>query len=118
MDDMQISDEQVLEQLRPKKNKKNRNKQSAFKLRWVKLPMRWIKALRRSTSANTYCLAHIILIEAFRREQVGGEIVLSTAITAMPLSTKARAVDELVKLGLIKVRRNGRQAVRVISIYY
>jgi hypothetical protein len=117
MDDMQISDERMLEQLRPRK-KKNRNKRSAFKLQWVKLPMRWIEALQRSTNASTYHLAHIILIEAFRREQIGGEIVLSTTTTVMSRNRRARAINELVKLGLIKVRRKDGRAVRVISIYY
>jgi DNA-binding IclR family transcriptional regulator len=58
----------------------------------------------------------MILIEAFKREQIGGEIVLSMETTGMPSSTRARAVDELVRLGLIRVKRNGRQAVRVIRL--
>jgi hypothetical protein len=40
---------------------------------------------------------------------------LSTKTTGMPSSTRARAVSELVKLGLIKVKRDGRQAVRIIN---
>ena len=87
-----------------------------FKTRWVKLPLRWAEALRRSKSVNTYQLAHTILFEAFKRDQVGGEIVLSMEVTKLPASSRGRATKELVKLGLIKVRRHGRQAVRVVNI--
>jgi hypothetical protein len=58
------------------------------------------------------------LFEAFKREQVGGEIVLSMEVTGMPHSTRKRATTELVKLGLIKVKRRGQQAVRVVSLLY
>ena len=120
MDDLQISDAQILDRLRPTggkgEKKRHENKRLAFKPQWVKLPARWVKTLRRSKSASTYQLALTILIEAFKREQVGGEIVLSTKTTGMPSSTRARAVRELVKLGLITVKRDGRQAVRIINL--
>jgi hypothetical protein len=61
-------------------------------------------------------LALTIQLEAFKCGQIGGEIILSTETTGMPSSTRARAVDELVKLGLIKVKRNGKHAVRVINL--
>jgi hypothetical protein len=82
----------------------------------VKLPGQWVEALRRSRSANTYRLALTILIEAFKQEHMGGEIVLSRETTEISGSSRARAVEELVTLGLIKIRRNGRQAVRVVNI--
>jgi hypothetical protein len=78
--------------------------------------VRWVEALQQTTSASAYRLALTILIEAFKREQIGGEIVLSMETTGMPGSTRARAVNELVKLKLIRVRRNGRQAIRVINL--
>jgi hypothetical protein len=108
----------VQEQLHPAVKKKRRSKQRKrrFTPRWVKLPRRWLEALRQSRSANTYRLALIVLFEAFRQEQIGGEIVLSKEITGISGSARARAVDELVRLELIKVRRNGRQAIRVINI--
>jgi hypothetical protein len=37
-------------------------------------------------------------------------------ITGMPSSTRARAVRELVKLGFITVKRDGKQAVRIINL--
>ena len=60
---MQITDEQVLERLQPAVKRKSKG---AFKSQWVKLPVKWVEALRRSTSASTYRLALIILIEAFK----------------------------------------------------
>jgi hypothetical protein len=56
------------------------------------------------------------LIEAFKREQVGGEIVLSVQVTGMHRNARARAVAELVRMGLIRVRQEGREAVRVLYI--
>jgi hypothetical protein len=56
------------------------------------------------------------LIEAFKREQVGGEIVLSVHVTGMHRNARARAVAELVQMRLIRVRQEGRGAVRVLYI--
>jgi hypothetical protein len=78
--------------------------------------VRWVEALQRSKSVSTYRLAHTVLIEAFKQELTGGEIVLSAKVTGMPGATRMRAVGELVELGLIKVRKRGNRAVRVIYI--
>jgi hypothetical protein len=56
------------------------------------------------------------LIEAFKREQVGGEIVLSMEVTGMYRNTRAKAVAELVQMKLIRVRREGREAVKVVYL--
>jgi hypothetical protein len=114
MDNLQITDEEALTRLRPAVKRRKRKRR--FKPHWVKLPARWVEVLRQSKSVGTYRLALTILIEAFTREQIGGEIVLSVEATGMSSSTRARAVGELVKLGLIKVRQDGNQAVRVIDM--
>src|SRR5262249_4787727 len=88
-----------------------------FRTQWVKLSRRWANALQQSKSVNTYQLAHTILFEAFKREQIGGEIVLSTAVTGMSRSTRRRAIDELVKLKLIEVQQCGNEAVKVVKIF-
>jgi Fic family protein len=93
-----------------------KKKRKRFKARWVKLTPRWAKALGQTKSVSTYQLAHIILFEAFKCEQTGGEVVLSATVTGMPTSTRKRAIKELVKLKLIKVSQRGNQAVRVVSI--
>jgi Fic family protein len=95
-----------------------KKRRKPFKAQWVKLPRQWVEALRRSKSMGTYQLALAILFEAFKREHCGGEIVLSSAVTKMPRSTRRRATKELVKLGLIKTHKNGSQSPRVSHIYY
>jgi hypothetical protein len=75
----------------PKKRRK------PFKAEWTKLPRHWVEALQQSKSARTIQLAHAILFEAFKREHVGGEIVLSSTVTGMPGETRRRAAHELKK---------------------
>jgi Fic family protein len=113
MDSLQISDKEALKRLQPAVKRKKKRR---FKPHWVKLPARWVEILRQSRSVGTYQLALVILIEAFKREQVGGELVLSSQITGMSRSTRARAIDELVRLGLIRIERDGKRAIRVINI--
>lgn len=96
--------------------RKQREPREPFVAEWVKLPRRWVKALRRTKSAATYQLAHAILFEAFKQDQfgrVGREVVLSSAVTKMPKETRRRATKELVKLGLIEVEQVGCEAPRV-----
>ena len=116
MSGLQITDKEVLERLQPAGAKKKKKSRQRFKPQWVKLPTRWVEALRRSKSASTYQLALTVLLEAFKREYLGEEIVLSMKTTGIPSSTRARAVGELVNLGLITVKRDGRQAVRIINL--
>ena len=93
-------------------------KRAPFKADWVKLPLRWVEALRQSRSASTYQLALAILFEAYKRKHVGGEIVLSNAMVQMPSNTKMRAARELKKFGLIRIKRNGKQQAYRVSILY
>jgi hypothetical protein len=97
-----------------------KQKRKAFEPRFIKVPRHWISALGRSNSANTYRLAMLILIEAFRNKRRNGEVALSTATTGMPRNTKARAARELVDLGLIQLQEDGTGALRarVISDSY
>ena len=91
-------------------------KRKPFEVQWVKLYNYWIERLRHARKVSTVTLAHVILREAFKRQHVGGEIVLSTETTGLSRHVKARAVKELRELGLIETEQNGNQAVRVISI--
>jgi hypothetical protein len=94
---------------------KQKAQRKAFKPEWVKLPLHWIEVLRQCKSVATVQLAHIILVEAFKRHRGGGEIVLSSITTQMPRNTRRRAAKELVKLGLIKLHQSrDDQAYRVI----
>ena len=93
-----------------------KRKRKPFKVDWFKYPAWWIEVLR-DASAGTHLLALIVLAENYRREQIGGDIVLSSAITKMSRPTKMRAVRELVELGLITIARNGKQAVIVSAVH-
>jgi hypothetical protein len=88
-----------------------------FKVQFVKLPDYWIERLERSCSPGTFKLAHRILKEAFKRDQVGGEIVLSTQATGLSRKVRCKATKELIELGLIEIEQNGNQAVRVTNIF-
>jgi len=83
--------------------------------KFVQLPMPWVETLRHSSGA-TYELSITILAEEFKQRQIDGEIVLTAKTTGMSHTTRYRAIDELVKLGLIRVRREGRHAIRVIEL--
>jgi hypothetical protein len=88
-----------------------------FKTKWVKLDQRWAKALRRPPkSVSAYELAHVILFEAFKCKYTGGDIVLSSAVTGMPRETKIPAANRLAELGLIKIVKDGKHALRVTII--
>ena len=93
-----------------------KKKRKPFEVSFVKLPNFWIDRLRHARKVSTITLAHVILREAFKRERVGGEIVLSTEVTRLARQVRARAVKELRELELIETEQNGNQAVRVISI--
>jgi hypothetical protein len=89
-----------------------------FRVEWVKLPLRWVEALRQSKNASTCHLAMALLFEAFKRKHVGGEVVLSSAMTGMPRNTRMRAAKELTQLGLIQLhRQDGSRSYRVSIIY-
>jgi hypothetical protein len=93
-------------------------KRTPFKTEWAKLPRRWVEALWQSRSVNTYQLALAILFEAYKRKHIGGDIVLSSALVKMPRNTRMRAARELVRLGLIQIKQDGKQASRVLVLYY
>jgi hypothetical protein len=82
-----------------------------FNAKFVQVPMRWVEALRLARSDGGACrLAHAILVEAFKRKHLGGEVRLSAAVTDLPRSSRRRAAKELQKLGLIQIehQRDGR----------
>jgi hypothetical protein len=82
-------------------------KKRLFEPRWVKLPRHWISGLGQSKSANTYRLALLILLEAYRDRRGRGEITLSTAMTGMPRNSRIAAARELAEIGLITLKEGG-----------
>jgi hypothetical protein len=94
-----------------------KKRRKPFEAKWVKLPRHWITTLLRTKSVNTYHLANLILWEAFKRSYIGGEIILSERVTrGMHRCSKIRAAEELVELGLIQIKRDGRKALRVTFV--
>ena len=91
-------------------------KHKPFGVQFVKLSERWMQRLERSNSPGTFKLAHRILKEAFKRQYVGGEIVLSTEATGLSRKVRSKAVKELVGLGLIEIEQTGNQTVRVTNL--
>jgi hypothetical protein len=95
-----------------------KGKHQPFKSEWVRLPATWIDRLEQSNSASTHKLAHRILREAFKREHVGGQIVLSRKVTGLPCSTTVRAARQLAKLGLVQIQQSGNKALRVTTLLF
>jgi hypothetical protein len=118
MDRLEITDPNLLLRMKvPKRQSRAKGAVKEFKAGWIKFPASWREALHRANSAgSTYDLALTILIEAFKREHVGGDIVLSATVTRMSESTRKRAVLELEKLGLIRLQRTKGRAHRVSLI--
>ena len=80
---------------------------------WVKLPRHWISSLGRSSRANTYRLALLILLAAYEDKRRTGEVTLSAKLTGdMNPMTRRRAAKELEWLKLITLRGKGRQALK------
>ena len=91
-------------------------KRKPFELQFVKLPQYWIEQLARSNSPGTFKLAHRILEQQFKCKCLGGEIILSTEATGLSRKVRSKAVKELVGFGLIEIKQNGNQALRVTDI--
>jgi hypothetical protein len=91
-------------------------KREAFEPKFAKLHFHWAEALEQAKNINTYRLAHRILFEEFRCERIGGEIILSSEMTRMSHTNRYRAAMELEELGLIKLLREGKHALRVIIL--
>ena len=74
--------------------------------------------MAKTKSVGTYQLALVILDKEFERQQTGKEIVLSSQVTGMPQTTRRRATQELVSLGLIQLKPGsaGRDAPRVATV--
>jgi hypothetical protein len=84
----------------------------------VKLSDCWIEQLERSRSVATYKLAHRVLREAFKQQQRGDEVILTAAVTELPRSTRRRAMQDMVRLRLIRVEQEGNQAARVTELFF
>jgi hypothetical protein len=98
---------------------KRRKRKSGFEVEWVKFPLRWFRRLREAgVGSATYHLAIVVLIENFKLEQMAiKEIVLSKEVTELSRRDRQRAINNLIRLKLIRVKRVIGKATRVIDLY-
>jgi hypothetical protein len=101
------------------RSKAKTRRKSGFEVRWVKLPFRWIRILREAgVGRGTHHLALTILVENYKLEQMAvKEIILSEQVTGLSRRIRQRAINNLVRLKLIKVKRGKGKAVRVVDLY-
>src|SRR6516162_11235746 len=109
----------LMKKMGVQRSKAKTQKRSKFEVQWVKLPLRWIRILHQAAvSPSTYDLAHTILVESFKLEQMAvRQIVLSAHVTGLSKQARIRAINNLVRLRLIKVKRGKGKAVRVVDLY-
>ena len=88
-----------------------------FQTSFVIFPAWWIDALERANAGGIlYRLALALLAEAFKCEQLGGDIVLSSTVVGMHRNSKGWAAMELQRLGLIHIERRRAKQSPVIHI--
>lgn len=95
-------------------------KRKPFQVEFTRVPAYWTKALR-GAAGSTYQLAHAILDADFERKQKhqGGGVVLSQKVTGLSHTSRARATQVLVELGLIEVDTpSGKCAPRVTKLLH
>jgi hypothetical protein len=102
-------------ELEPQPDQPAAPRRKAFKVQFIKFPVWWIEALR-GASGNAHTLAQEIRVEGFKRQNIGGEIVVSSSTSALPRASRCRAVRELERRGLIRTEQAGQQAFRVTII--
>jgi hypothetical protein len=109
----------LVKKMGAQRSKTKTRKKSGFEVRWVKLPFRWVRILHEAAvSASTHDLAHTILVESYKLEQMAvKEVVLSAHVTGLSKHARMQAINNLVRLRLIKVKRGKGKAVRVIDLY-
>src|SRR5262245_43492075 len=109
----------LMKKMRTQRSKTKNRKKSEFKVEWVKLPLRWVRILHQvAVSGSTYSLAHTILVESFKLDQMAvKEIVLSAQVTGLSKHARMQAINNLVRLRLVKVKRGKGKAVRVVDLY-
>jgi Fic family protein len=104
-------------ELVPSSPPRQKRRRKLFEAQFVRVPKGWVATLSQTKSVGTYQLALVILDKEFERQQTGREIVLSAQVTRMPQTTRRRATQELVSLGLIQLKPgSGRDAPKVLTV--
>src|SRR5262249_15426115 len=102
-----------------KQTPKRRRRKSGFEVEWVKFPVRWANRLwAAGVPGATWRLAIVILFENYKLEQMAiREIILSEEVTRLSRKYRNRAIDDLVRLRMIKVRRRPGAMTRVVDVF-
>jgi hypothetical protein len=78
-----------------------------------------MRLLKADVSGATYALAIAILAENFKRDQMAvKEIILSQQVTGLSRRKRQRAINVLVRLKLLRIKKAVGKAVRVSELYY
>jgi hypothetical protein len=94
-----------------------REKRARFEA-WAQTPAEWIKRLKGQSGA-AHDLANYILQRDFECwVKKSGDIILSTAATGIPGTTRRKAVKVLTDAGLIAVEQYGKQAFKVTRLFF
>ena len=65
---------------------------------------------------TTYRLAHRVLHEVFKRQVVGGSVILSAEVTGLQHTSRRRAIEDMLRLQLFSIAQQGKRAAVVTEL--
>ena len=93
-----------------------RKKRARFEATWARLPRYWSDQLEQARGMTTYRLAHRVLHEAFKRQIIGGSVILSAEVTGLRHTSRRRAIEDMLRLRLFNIAQKGNQAAVVTEL--
>ena len=93
-----------------------RKKRARFKATWARLPRYWSDQLEQARGMTTYRLAHRVLREVFKRQVVGGSVILSAEVTGLQHTSRRRAIEDMLRLHLFDIAQKGKRAAVVTEL--
>ena len=93
-----------------------RKKRARFKATWARLPGYWSDQLEQARGMTTYRLAHRVLHEVFKRQVVGGSVILSAEVTGLGHTSRRRAIEDMLRLQLFNITQQGKRAAVVTEL--
>ena len=93
-----------------------RKKGAPFKAPWARLTKHWSDQLEQSRGMATYRLAHRVLHEVFKRQVIGGSVILSAEVTGLQHTSRRRAIEDMLRLQLFSIAQQGKRAAVVTEL--
>jgi len=93
-----------------------RKKRRPFKAPWARLTKHWSDQLEQARGMATYRLAHRVLHEVFKRQVIGGSVILSAEVTGLQHTSRRRAIEDMLRLRLFNIAQKGNQAAVVTEL--